>query len=115
MNETFTETHKEMFHECAKNIPSLKKVKTSLVMDREAALMKALQSEPPNIALVFCWNHIFKDICRWLQPIWSSVYRITIYKDDVHKLENCNTRWDGEFKKYYLKEIHPHVPEYSSR
>ena len=50
----FTETHKEMFHECAKNIPPLKKVKIPLVMDREAALMKALQSELPNIALVFC-------------------------------------------------------------
>ena len=124
----FTEMHKEMFHECAKNMPSSKKVKIPLVMDREAALMKALQSELPNVALVFCWNHIFKVIRRWLHQHGVPSSDITIYKDDVHKLfhcssyeeytnelENCNTRWDGEFIKYYLKEIHPHVPEYIGR
>ena len=61
-----TNTHKEMFNECAKNMPSLKKMKIPLVMDREAALMKAVQSELPNIALVFCWNHILRDIRQWL-------------------------------------------------
>eukprot|EP00731_Ephydatia_muelleri_P021560 Em0014g151a len=65
------------------------------------------------------------DIRRWLHQHGAPSSDITLYKDDVHKLfhcssyeeytnelENCNTRWDGEFKKYYLKEIHPHVPEY---
>ena len=68
------------------------------------------------------------DIRRWLHQHGAPSSDITLYKDDVHKLfhcssyeeytnelENCNTRWDGEFKKYYLKEIHPHVPEYIGR
>ena len=30
-------------------------------------------------------------------------------------MENCKTRWDGEFTKYYLKDIHPHVPVHTGR
>ena len=36
-----------------RGLPSLKKMKIPLVMDREAALMKAVQSELPIIALYF--------------------------------------------------------------
>ena len=123
-----TNTHKEMFNECAKNMPSLKKMKIPLVMDREAALMKAVQSELPNIALVFCWNHILRDIRQWLHQHGAPSSDITIYLDDLRrlfhcstldkytdKLDNCKTRWDGEFTKYYLKDIHPQVPVHIGR
>lgn len=77
----FTEMHKDMFKECVKHLQSLRKIKIPLVMDREPALMIAVQSELPNIALVFCWNHIFRDIRRWLQQHGAPSTDIVIYKD----------------------------------
>ena len=67
----FTETHKEMFRECAKIMPSLKKVKTPLVMDREAALMKALQSELPNGILL---ESYFQGHTPMAAQTWSSIF-----------------------------------------
>ena len=124
----FTEVHKEMFKECSKHMQSLRKIKIPLVMDREPALIKAVQSELPNIALVLCWNHIFRDIWRWLQQHGAPSTDITIYKDDVQRLFHCcsnkeysdeleksKMKWDDEFTKYDLNEIHPHVPLYVGR
>ena len=58
----FADTHHEMFKECVKHIPALKKAKCPLVTDKEQSIVNAAQRELQNIALVHCWNHLFCDI-----------------------------------------------------
>ena len=58
----FADTHHEMFKECVKHIPALKKAKCPLVTDKEQSIVNAAQRELQNIALVHCWNHLFRDI-----------------------------------------------------
>jgi len=54
----FADTHRDLFKECVKQIPSLKKVKCPLVTDREKAILNAAASEVPNLPVLHCWNHI---------------------------------------------------------
>ena len=61
----FAEMHQEMFRECAKRIPSLRKVNCPLVTDKESAIVNAINSELPAVAVLHCWNHIFRDIRLW--------------------------------------------------
>ena len=65
-----------------RGLPSLKKMKIPLVMDREAALMKAVQSELPIIALYFAG---IRDIRQWLHQHGAPSSDNTIYLDDVHR------------------------------
>ena len=56
ITDVFKETHQDMFRECAKHIPSLKKTRCPLVTDREQAIVYAVNSELPEIPLVHCWS-----------------------------------------------------------
>lgn len=118
----FKETHQEMFRECAKNIPSLKKSRVPLVTDREQAIVDAVNSELPEISLVHCWNHLFRDIRLWLVKHGAPSSDKAVYTDDVSKLFQAESEdqyeqlldrfrqdWDSSFEQYYLKHIHPDV------
>ena len=119
----FTETHKEMFKECVKRIPALKKRKFSLVVDKERAIVNAVKAEMTNISVVHCWNHIFQDIRQWLKKHGPPLEDITQYSDDLfilfhskskmqyeQQLAVFSKKWDGALQNYYQKEIHPDVP-----
>ena len=62
----FAETHRNLFKECVKQIPALKKVKCPLITDREKAILNAAASEVPILPVLHCWNHTFWDIRQWL-------------------------------------------------
>ena len=49
--QIFCETHQEMFKECVKCIPALKKTKCPLVTDKEQAIVDAVKKELP----IFLW------------------------------------------------------------
>ena len=57
-----TDTHFEMLQTISKLIPSLTKANIPIVTDREKAITNALKHVMPNIKLVFCWNHVLRDV-----------------------------------------------------
>ena len=118
----FADTHHEMFKECVKHIPALKKAKCPLVTDKEQSIVNAAQRELQNIALVHCWNHLFRDIRQWLHRQGAPAHDITVYSDDVSRLFHSTSEeeylrnlkqvrpmWDPAFEQYYMKQIHPDV------
>lgn len=80
---TFMETHQEMFKECVKRIPSLKKVR---VTDREKGIVNAITSELQAVKLIFCWNHVFRDIQLWCRKHGAPKVDIAVYSDDLFEL-----------------------------
>ena len=72
--------------------------------------------------LLYCWNHIFRDVRLWCRKHGAPTSDITVYVDDVQQLfhsmnekdyqKNLLSRseiWDSAFKSYYMSEIHPDV------
>ena len=123
-----TVTQQVMFKECIKRIPSLKKAKCTLVADREKAIMNANTNEIPSLKLVHSWNRICRDIQAWCPKHGVPSADITVYCEDVFQLfhspneEEYNTRleggrkvWDAAFEAYYMREIHPDVPQSTGR
>ena len=119
----FSETHQVLFQEAVRHIPSMKSTKSCLVTDKERAITKAAELEVPNLQLVQCWNHLFRDICFWLRKHGAPAADITIYVDDVSRLFHspseeaynqellqCSEKWDSSFEQCYRTEIHPTVP-----
>ena len=127
-------THQVMFRECIKKIPSLKNAQCPIVVDKEKAIMKAIQVELPSTPLLLCWNHIFRDVRTWCRKHGAQSVRtwchkhgaqssdITIYVTDLKKLFHMKTPelyenlfhdlkkdWDSSFEEYYRKEIHSYV------
>ena len=124
----FSETHQEMFRESGKGIPTLKKSNCPIVTDKEQAIIDAIKKELPNLALVQCWNHLFRDVRLWLKRHGAPSTDVAVYLDDVWKLFQSSSEvdydellvrfrpaWDPTFEQYYLKQIHPDVGKYIGR
>ena len=81
-----TSTHLELFNDLRSRVPSLQKSKCPLVTDREQAIVSALSSTLPNLPLLHCWNHIFRDMRFWLRAQHASSSDISVYLDDAFRL-----------------------------
>ena len=44
----FANTHKELFKQCVQDIPAIRKAKYPLVIDREQAMINAIEAKLPN-------------------------------------------------------------------
>ena len=117
-----SETHQQMFKECLEAIPSLKKTTCPIVTDKEQGILDALRKQLPNITIVHCWNHLFRDIRLWLRKHGAPSNDIAVYSDDVQKLFHSTSEqeylqllsqirptWDPVFEEYFLKQFHPDV------
>ena len=62
----FQEHHKEFFSICHKLVPLLKKTTKPFVTNEERAIVNAISETLPDVPQLRCWNHIFRDIRRWL-------------------------------------------------
>ena len=121
---TFTATHKIFFDELKRNIPSLNAGSVTIVTDQEKAIVNAISSELPQTNVVHCWNHILKDVCRWLRGHGAASDDITIYMERIRHLlrqptlEKYETEmtthkalWDDTFYKYWIQTFHRLVPK----
>ena len=81
--QKLTTTHHEFFNELCNRIPSLHSSKCPIVTDREQSILNAISSSLPNVPLVHCWNHIFRDIHFWLQAQRVPSNDISVYLDDA--------------------------------
>ena len=63
----FQQCHQQLFKEAIKHVPALKTVKHPIVTDEEKGIVNAVEDCLPNIVRVRCWNHIIRDVTRWLR------------------------------------------------
>ena len=69
-----------------------------------------------------CWNHIFRDIRRWLRAHGAPSLDVAIYLEDVRNLfhlqsqrdytealDEMKSKWSAPFYDYYCKNIQPNV------
>ncbi len=95
------ENHKEMFQVCIKKIPSLKKVACPIVTDKEKGIVNAVQQELSSLTLLFCWNHIIRDIRAWCR---SHGAHVAVYTEDVRQLLHSETKEDYDVKLEKFRE-----------
>jgi len=47
----FANTHKELFKQCVQDIPAIRKAKYPLVIEREQAMINAIEAKLPNLTV----------------------------------------------------------------
>lgn len=117
-----TTTHQELFTELRTRVPSLQKCKYPVVTDREQAIENAISVAFPNIPLMHCWNHIFRDIRFWLRAHHAPSSDVSVYVNDASRLfhqptpegysdllQDLRHTWDARYEKYFMTSIHPQV------
>ena len=70
-----------------------------IITDREEAIISSIKKVMPNVKLLYCWNHIRKDIKRCL-------YTKNYNQNDIFKYSRCvinllNASDNDEFYKMY--------------
>ena len=110
----------ELFRELGVQVPELHKATYTcpIVTDREVAITNAITSMLPNLSLIFCWNHIFRDVRFWLRKHKVESIDISIYLEDAFQLfhqpsessynillEERRKVWDAEYEMYYMTNI----------
>lgn len=118
----FEAHHKELFAVCKKLVPSLSRTTYPIVTDEERAIVNAISDIFPNIPQLRCWNHIFRNITRWLRTHGAKSIDISIYMDDIRtlfhlpteneynkSLANMKNKWSSPFFDYYQNNINPDI------
>ena len=114
-------THESLFSFVSEQIPSLSKLALPLVTDREKAINNAIKNKLPNVKLVYCWNHLFRDIEAWCRKHNGSE-AVAFYCANIRKLleakseseymeiyETLKPTWDTLFREYYSKCLHKDI------
>ena len=89
-----TRIHEFFWRTIKSLIPNLSKGSPVIVIDREAAIKNSLEEVFPNVRVIFCWNHIRRDVRFWLNQHRGSS-DISIYMEDILQLLRCEN--EGEF------------------
>ena len=75
-----------MFKECVKHIPSLEKTCFPIATDKERSIINAIKSELPGIKLLYCWNHIFRDVEVWCYKHGAPKSDVSTYTENLRLL-----------------------------
>ncbi len=91
--------------------------------DREKAIVNAIKQNLPAASLVYCWNHMLRNIKDWLQQHGAPATEVAVYMEDVFQLlhsssaKEYNTslkvvrqRWDAVLEEYDMKYSHTDIP-----
>ena len=118
----FSTYHKELFTVCNKLVPSLRRTTYPLVTDEERAIVDAISEIFPNIPQLRCWNHIFRNITRWLRSHGAPSSDISVYMSDIRTilhlpaendynklLADMKKKWSAPFYDYYQNNINPDI------
>ena len=114
--------HKEFFDVCTKLSTSLKNTTFPIVTDEEKAFVSAIAAILPKAPHLRCWNHILRDIRRWLHGHGATSTDTSVYIMDVlnlfhqpkqeaykEKLEEMTAKWSSPFYEYYMDQIEPDI------
>lgn len=118
----YQDHHAELFTICKNLIPSLKNTNHSFVTDEERSIVNSISNVLPNVLQLRCWNHIFRDVRRWIRAHGVPSTDIAIYLEDIRDLfhfptqsESSETlakmksKWSAPFFDYYNKNIQPNI------
>jgi hypothetical protein len=106
----FEAHHKELLTVCKKLVPSLSRTRHPIVTDEEKAIVNAISDVFPNIPQLRCWNHIFRNITRWLRNHGANSTDISVYMSDVRALFHLAT--ENEYNNS-LDDMHEEQVEFS--
>ena len=72
--------HEQFFQTVSSCVPHLSKISsTPLVTDEEIGIINAVANTLPNIPRLCCWNHLIKDVRRWLRAHDAPSADISVY------------------------------------
>ena len=90
------------------------------ITDREIGITNAINKVLPNIQVLHCWNHLFRDIAFWVRKHGGNKIDEKFYKDNVRTLMECQTeqeyesllseksqKWSVPFVEYFEAHISP--------
>ena len=84
--------------------PAINRTKVPLILDREKAMTNAFQQGLPNLDILYCWNHLRRDVKLWLTKHCASTTEIPFYMDGISYLLSCETIAVYETRKEQIKE-----------
>ena len=121
----FQQCHQQLFKEAIKHVPALKTVKHPIVTDEEKGIVNAVEDCLPNIVRVRCWNHIIRDVTRWLRAHGAPSQDVQEYISDIRGLfhkpshseydlafTELKKKWSAPLLEYYQTNLHPNISSF---
>ena len=82
----FHEYHETFFKQCTLLVPTLQKTRKPIVTDDEKGIVASIQKVLPNLKWLRCWNHLLRDVRRWLQKRDAPSEDVDVYISGLRKL-----------------------------
>ena len=114
--------HEEFFLTCTKLSRSLGYTSFPIVTDEERGFVNAISVILPKASQLRCWNHLIRDITRWLHTHGAPSADTSVYITDVRnlfhqptevlyrqKLGELTEKWSAPFYDYYMNHIEPDI------
>ena len=92
------------------------------ITDEERAIVNAISEVFPQAVHLRCWNHIFRDVTRWLRSHGTQSHDISVYLNDLRtlfhlqeeanyasSLDELKQKWSAPFFDFYIKNIHTDI------
>ena len=118
----FQSAHTEFLAVCTKLARSLAKAAHPLVTDEEKGIVNAVTSNLPAVCRLRCWNHLLRDVKRWLRGHGATSDDVSVYISNLRELfhqptmaeydkllESMVMKWSAPFRQYYANEIAPDI------
>ena len=121
-------THETFFRTVTALVPNLEKMKTPIITDREMAIYSAIQKVAPNLTILFCWNHLRRDLKRYLEKqkatsddklVYSCDFLALLQCDSLAAFEETETRlkpkWSLAMIEYFDKHYRNDIMSHSAK
>lgn len=92
----FESHHKFFLKVCSDMVPSLSRIAYPFVTDEEKGIVNAISEILPNASQFRCWNHIFRDVTRWLRSHGAPSQDVSVYLSDLRLLFHLSS--ESEYK-----------------
>jgi len=112
----FHEYHETFFKQCALLTPTLRKIKNPIVTDDEKGIVASIQKVLPNLKWLRCWNHLLRDVRRWLHKRNAPSKDVDVYISNLKKLfhKPSLTEYHAELEKMMQTWSAPYVDYYNA-
>ena len=123
--------HNSFMEKMCTVMPTFRTAPFIMIMDREKALKNAVRKSCSKVHVVFCWNHLLKDVELWVRRNKSGISGKQdeyYYRREVKKLLHCNTRenylhcvdnsvnsWSLTFTQYFARYIDKDIQQNCGR
>ena len=90
--------------------------------DEEKGIVNAVTKKLPAVTRLRCWNHIIRDVTRWLRAHGAPSQDVLEYTSDLRNLfhqQSCKeyqvlldemaNKWSAPFHEYYHNNLHPEI------